>query len=204
MLRGDPYKAWRDPEPLPGRDCSGRILRRGEEGGWDSLPSTFKAPNRGKAFSFKKKRLVRCWHCSSLFEGWGRVRYCSARCSRNAKTKRRCERFGGHEPGTLHHHLSHPDAILIPRRKRQPVRDRDGMLTPEHPGWELAIPMSVDLTDALARLLIAGFFPETSSETPLLHWDGEGAVPVPKVHIWDRFLHDLLLGALRKVIKGSR
>jgi len=142
MRLNDPYKVWSDPEPSLGRDRFGRILPRSEIGGWDALPESFKAPNRGKSFHFRRKRLIRCWRCRSLFEGWGRSRYCSRRCLRKAKIARRCERFGGHEPGTLYTRLPHPDALLLPRRKRPQVFDRDGWKTPEHAGLELGVPIS--------------------------------------------------------------
>jgi len=90
---------------------------------------------------------------------------------------------------------------------RPVIRDWDLTPLPEHPGLEVAIPLSVELLDAVARLVVARFV-LPAQDKRLHHWEhdleGKVAVPMPKVSDWDRFLHDLLLGALRSSLKTRK
>jgi hypothetical protein len=77
---------------LDGRDHLWRFL---PGAGWKKLPDCFKAPNRGRRLTPRRRVAIECFHCGNEVERHRRsARYCSIECRRRAQFERDALRKG--------------------------------------------------------------------------------------------------------------
>ncbi len=181
---------------FPGRDIYGRILSKPY---WGQLPDELRGNQYGRIFT-KSKVNRQCRICGALFEGQVTQRYCSPHCKRRAAEQKKVNARKV-TPRTLS--LGMRESLSIYNRSERDPKAYDPS-KPWHeqpkPGPVLLLPLSTELEDALAALLSRPLreIVAPTSQPPLLAKGKEIYAGRE-----DRLIHDLLLGALRSIVRNA-
>jgi hypothetical protein len=189
------------------RDERGRFL----PGGRHLLPPSCQRPTLGRTWHVTTSRWDWCKECGAYYEGWGRQRYCSPRCRQRVNMRRYRARKRGTPSERRHYRLNAiPEGLHVVKR---PYAEGLGVVPwwqQPDPGRAVLVPLTPELEDAIVRVMHprSGYPVVSGYRAKLpLGWQ-RGAVAassnaattsVPNESEWERLLHDMLLGVLRRV-----
>jgi hypothetical protein len=195
-------------QPLSGqgRDSKGRFL----SGKRHMLPASCQRPTLGKTWHPRPNRLVWCRECCALSLGLARQRYCSPRCRQRVAMRRYRSRKRGVPSERRRYRLaSIPDGLRVVKRPYAEGLGAAPWWQQPDPGRAVLVPLTPELEDAIVRVMHPrSGYPVVSGYRAKLPfgWQPPGVAPspaaakVPNESEWERLLHDVLLGALRRVV----
>lgn len=179
-----------DSSRFDGRDERGRFLR----GCRHVVDESCRRPALGRTWHVTESRWDSCKECGAFCEMWGRQRYCSRRCRQRVNMRNYRSRKRG-TPGERRRYRfkTIPEGLHVVKRPYVDDIGAPPWWEQPDPGRAILVPLTPELEDALTRVAAPSGFPKPS------RYCTQATIRYTAVSQWDSILHDLLMGALRRL-----